>query len=114
MDFINHTIALADAPSTNYIVVPYRCVILGADCASDFEAGDDSTVVLYNDSTAQVSFALAATSLGVKCAGTLNATTIFEKGDLIKIVASDDAGSATGNVNITIKIDPFLSGVAGT
>ena len=114
--FLVYTItAAAGATATGYIVVPYRCVILGAQCVADYEAGNDTTVVLYNGSTAQVSFALDdTTTLAAVCTGTLNATTIFEAGAKIKIIASDDEGSATGTITITIAIDPFLSGVSGT
>lgn len=116
MDFLTYTCtAEAAAAITRYIPVPYRCVVLGAYCVADYEAGADTTVDLYNASTKQVSMVLdATTTLADVVTGTVDATTIFEAGTAIKVAVSDDAGSATGTITITIKIDPFLAGVAGT
>ena len=114
MDFLTYTCtAEAAAAITRYIPVPYRCVILGAKCVADYEAGADTTVDLYNDTTKQVSMALdATTTLADVVDGTLDATTIFEEGSAIKVAVSDDAGSATGTITIMIQIDPFLAGVS--
>ena len=116
MQFLTYTCtAEAAAAITKYIVVPYRCVILGASCVADYEAGNDTTVDLYNASTKQVSMALSTgTTLAAVVTGTVDATTIFEAGTAIKVAVSDDAGAATGTITITITIDPFLSGVSGT
>lgn len=115
MDFITYTLtAEAAAAITRYIPVPYRCVILGAKCVADYEAGADTTVDLYNGSTKQVSLALdSTTTLADVVTGTVDATTIFEAGTAIKLAISDDAGSATGTITVMIQIDPFLAGVAG-
>ena len=116
MKFLTYTVtAEAAAAVTAYIPVPYRCVIVGAKCVADYEAGADTTVDLYNDTTKQVSMALSATTtLADVVTGTVDATTIFEAGTAIKVAVSDDAGSATGTITITMEIDPFLSGVSGT
>jgi len=116
MEVLTYVIeSAAGATTTNYLPVPCRCVLLGAYAAADYEAGADTTVVLNNASTAQISFALdATTTLADVATGTVNATTIFEEGTAIKIVTSDDAGSAEGSINLTIMYDPFLAGVSGT
>lgn len=114
MDFINHVHATAAAAtSTSYIPVPFRCVLLGAYAVADYEAGNDTTIDLYNDSTKQIAIALSTTTtLADVVAGTVDNTTIFEEGEAIKVVASSDEGSAHGNIAIVIKIDPFLAGAS--
>ncbi len=115
MDFITYSlVAAAGAAGTFYIPVPYRCVILSASVAANYEAGADTVVQLTNGSTEQATVTLASTSEAAVTAMTISATTIFEAGTAIKVDCTDDAGSATGVINITIVIDPFLAGVAGT
>ena len=113
--YITYTFtAEAAAAVTKYIPVPFRCVILGAKCVADYEAGNDTTVDLYNSSTKQVSMALdTTTTLADVVTGTVDATNIFEDGEAIKLIASDDEASATGTITVIIAIDPFLSGVSG-
>ena len=115
-EFITYTLtAEAAAAITRYIVVPYRCVILGATAVADYEAGADTAATLTNGSTEQIAFAFdTTTTLAAVCTGTVSATTIFEAGTAIKVDVSDDAGAATGTITFTIAIDPFLSGVSGT
>ena len=115
MKFLTYTLtAAAGATATRYIPVPFRCVLLSGKCVADYEAGSDTTVVVSNDTTAQISFALdATTTLADVVTGTVNATTIFEAGAAIKIVASEDEHEATGTITIMLVLDEFLSGVSG-
>ena len=114
-DFITYTLsAEANSAITRYIPVPYRCVVLGAKCVADYEAGNTTTVIINNGGTAQVTMTLAATSLAAVCIGVKSATTIYEAGTALKLDVIADADSAAGTITITIAIDPFLAGVAST
>lgn len=114
MDFINHIHTSAAAAITNsFIPAPFRCVLLGAYAVASYEAGNDTTVDIYNGTTKQIAIALSATtSLGDVAAGAVEATTIFEEGDPIKVAVSDDEGSAEGDIALVIKVDPFLAGAS--
>lgn len=114
MDFINHVhTSAAGAATTSFIPAPFTCVLLGAYAVADYEAGSDTTIDIYNGSTKQIGISLASgTSLGDVAAGSVEATNIFQEGDPIKVVVSDDEGAAEGNISLAIKIDPFLAGAS--
>ena len=112
MDFITHRLTgLASGVATEYIPVPYRCVISGATIVCCGEAANAGTITLSNGATAQATVTVATTSAADVKDMTVSNSTVFEAGTAIKITTS--AGIAAVGITILIKLNPYLAGVAG-
>lgn len=112
MDFLTvYAPANASATDVLYVPVPYRCVILSIDGSAAVDIGDNMEFTFYNGGVKQATFDLGADiAIGETGAATIDATTVFEKGEAIKINLPN--ATAAGEVIFVICLDPFLAGAS--
>lgn len=89
----------ASAEATFYIPVPVRCTIKGVQAACSADPGDDETITVSKATTTVgvLTFGndIAAGATGVYAKDSTGGETIFDAGDVIKVVISNLTAAAT-------------------